>query len=157
MPATQRVSFCGIRSEPISLSPEADGAADADGRVAWHLLSARDEARASEAYADVLGWRPLEAYDLGGDRGRHVEFSCDGTDRAVGSMSDIARRPHVHPQWLYFFPTDDLDAALGRVRALDALPLAATTTADGHRVAPCDDPQGAAFALYETVARRRYS
>jgi uncharacterized protein len=119
-------------------------------RVAWHLLTTRDDVRASEVYADALGWALLEAYDLGPERGRHVAFSCDGSQRAVGSISDVARRPHVHPQWLYFFPTADLDASLHTVRDLDGLALPATATADGHRVAVCDDPQGAAFALYET-------
>ena len=61
----------------------------------------------------------------------------------------MASRPHVHAQWLYFFATPDLDASIARVRELGGLALRPTTTADGHRVVACDDPQGAAFGLYE--------
>jgi uncharacterized protein len=119
--------------------------------VAWHLHTSRDEERAIAFYADILGWTPLERQDLG-ERGRHVTFAWDGTGPAVGSATDIARRPHVHAQWLFFFATQNLDASLARVRDLGGLPLQPTTTADGARVAACDDPQGAAFGLYERRA-----
>jgi predicted enzyme related to lactoylglutathione lyase len=118
-------------------------------RVAWHLHSSRDEERAIELYADVLGWTPLDRQDLG-ERGRHVTFAWDGMTQPVGSTSDVARRPHVHAQWLFFFATPDLDASIARVRDLGGLALRPETTADGHRVVACDDPQGAAFGLYET-------
>jgi len=132
---------------PLSGEPVED-------RVAWHLLSARDEERAIELYASVLGWTPLERQDLG-ERGRHVTFTWASTGGPVGSTSDLARRPHVHAQWLFFFATADLDASIARVRDLGGLALRPETTADGHRVVACDDPQGAAFGLYETTASRR--
>jgi predicted enzyme related to lactoylglutathione lyase len=55
----------------------------------------------------------------------------------------------VHAQWLYFFRTMDLDRALARVRELGGLTLPPSTTPDGHFLAACDDPQGAAFGLYQ--------
>ena len=127
---------------PLSGEPPAD-------RVAWHLLSTRDEERAIELYADVLGWTPLERQDLG-ERGRHVTFAWDASGQPVGSTSDVARRPHVHAQWLFFFATPNLDASIARVRDLGGLALRPEATADGHLVVACDDPQGAAFGLYET-------
>ena len=131
----------------VALAPPSG--APAAAHVAWHLHSSRDEERAFGVYADILGWTAVERQDLG-ERGRHVTFAWEGSDRPVGSTSDIARRPHVHPQWLFFFATTDLDAALARVRDLGGLTLPPTITADGHRVAACDDPQGAAFGLYQT-------
>ena len=136
----------------IALTPATD--ASADGRVSWHLLSARDEERAMQVYADILGWSAVERQDLG-ERGRHVTFAWNESGRAVGSTSDIASRPHVHAQWLYFFAVTDLDAAIARVRELGGLALRPATTPDGHRVVACDDPQGAAFGLYETTAGTR--
>ena len=120
-------------------------------RVAWHLLSTRDETQAIELYAGILGWTPLDHQDLG-ERGRHVTFTWDGSRSPVGSACDIARRPHVHAQWLYFFRVPDLDASLARVRELGGLTLPATTTPEGARVAACDDPQGAAFGLFQDAA-----
>ena len=124
--------------------------ANADDRpVAWHLLGTRDEESAFALYQDLFGWTRGEAYDLGATRGRHITFGWNGSTRVVGSASDVARQPHVHPQWLFFFPTDDLERSLASVRAMDGLTLAPTTTAAGNPVAACDDPQGAAFGLYQ--------
>jgi predicted enzyme related to lactoylglutathione lyase len=129
-------------------------AARAAARVAWHLHLSRDEERALEVYASVLEWTALERQDLG-ERGRHVTFAWDAGGRTVGSTSDMARRPHVHAQWLFFFATPDFDALLARVRELGGLVTRPERTADGHRVVACDDPQGAAFGLYEAESGTR--
>jgi len=118
-------------------------------RVAWHLHVSRDEELAFGLYESVFGWTALERQDLG-ERGRHVVFGWNRGRTAVGSACDMASRPHVHAQWLYFFTSPDLDASIARVREFGGLALRPTTTADGHRVVACDDPQGAAFGLYET-------
>jgi predicted enzyme related to lactoylglutathione lyase len=130
----------------LALTPTTESTAN--DHVAWHLLSTRDEERAIELYAGIFGWTPLERQDLG-ERGRHVTFTWNGAREPVGSTSDIARRPHVHAQWLYFFRTMNLDRALARVRELGGLTLPPSATPDGHLVAACDDPQGAAFGLYQ--------
>lgn len=122
-------------------------------RVAWHLLSARDEMQAFAVYSALFGWVALETHDLGMLGGRHVTFAWDRADRPVGSASDVARLPHVHPQWLFFFRTEHLGASLAQVRELGGLTQPPTQTATGDLVAACDDPQGAAFGLYE-MARR---
>src|SRR5689334_11119394 len=57
----------------LGLMP-ATGSTATHQRVAWHLLSARDEARAFELYAAILGWTPLEYQDLGA-QGRHLTFN----------------------------------------------------------------------------------
>ena len=106
---------------PARSAPQTD-------RVAWHLLSTRDETqRDGTLRRHPRAGRALDHQDLG-ERGRHVTFTWDGSRRPVGSTCDIARRPHVHAQWLYFFRTPDLDAALARVRELGGLTLPPTTT-----------------------------
>jgi len=149
-PADGRDSAGVVLRDPfgaiVALTPAS--APTAKRRIAWHLHVSRDEERAFGFYQGVLGWTALDRQDLG-ERGRHVTFAWDSTGRAVGSACDMASRPHVHPQWLYFFATPDLDASIARVRELGGLALRPTTTADGHRVVACDDPQGAAFGLYE--------
>ncbi len=117
--------------------------------VAWHVLHTRDETRAFSLYAKLFGWTPLEAIDLGSERGRHQTFAWTPSGPAVGSTSDSGRLPHVHPQWLFFFETKNIDASLALVRSLGGLTLRPMRTANGDVAAPCDDPQGAAFALYE--------
>jgi predicted enzyme related to lactoylglutathione lyase len=122
-------------------------------RVAWRLLSVRDEIEALTSYSALFGWVSRESLDLGPQRGRHVTFAWDRTGVAAGSVANIARLPHVHPQWLFFFRTENLERSLDVVRALDGLTLQQTESAAGDPVAPCDDPQGAAFALYQPRGR----
>ena len=122
-------------------------------RIAWHVLNARDEAAAFAVYGDLFGWSPVDALDLGPDRGRHQTFRWDDSTHAVGSTSNSASQPQVHPQWLFFFATENLHASLALVRACGGLSVGIFETPDGHLLAPCDDPQGAAFGLYQVTSR----
>ena len=61
----------------------------------------------------------------------------------------MASLPGVHTQWLFFFRTADLETSLAKVRAHGGLTLPAARTPRGDLVAACDDPQGAAFGLYQ--------
>lgn len=122
------------------------------GVVAWHLLNTKDEETAMALYAGVLGWTRLGAHDLGA-RGRHVTFAWSAQLPPAGSTSNLAGLPHVHPQWLYFFLTEDIEQSLERVRGLGGIPLPAAEAANGDLVAACDDPQGAAFGLYQPRPR----
>ena len=119
------------------------------GRVAWHVSHSRDQARAFALYAGLFGWRATEELDLGAEHGQHQLFAWDESGRSVGSMSNGARLPHVHPQWLFFFRVDDIEGALIRVRARGGLTLRPTRIATGDIVVGCDDAQGAAFGLYQ--------
>lgn len=65
-------------------------------------------------------------------------------------MTDIVS-PEVHPQWLFFFQVADIEHALAKVSARGGLALARTQTSSGDIVVPCEDPQGAAFALYQVA------
>jgi predicted enzyme related to lactoylglutathione lyase len=121
-------------------------------RVVWHVLHAEDEARAFAVYASLFGWTPTEALDEGPKLGRHQMFTWDGAGRTVGSVSNTALLPGVHPQWLFFFGVASIEESLAKVRALGGFTLEAVRTSSGHLLAACDDPEGAAFALYQGVA-----
>jgi predicted enzyme related to lactoylglutathione lyase len=119
--------------------------------VAWHVLNVQDEERAFAVYAAWFDWTPTELADLGPERGRHQMFAWDDSGRTVGSVANSARLPHIHSHWLFFFPVADLEVTLARVRALGGLALAPTRTSSGDLVAACEDPQRAAFGLYQSV------
>jgi len=131
----------------LSLAPAAD--APAREPVAWHLLHARDEAAAFALYAELFDWGAREVLDLGPELGRHRTFSWDDAAGPVGGIANTARPPAVHPQWLFYFPVDDLGAALARVRSLGGLAIGPIELPTGELVAACDDPQGAAFGLWQ--------
>jgi uncharacterized protein len=116
--------------------------------VVWHSLNTADLARATASYCALLGWQLTEAVDLG-RHGRHRMFAWSPGGASVGAFSDIAGRPGVHPHWLFHFRVAALGPALAAVRAAGGLVLDPVTLPNGTRLAVCDDPQGAAFALQE--------
>jgi 2-dehydropantoate 2-reductase len=117
-------------------------------RVAWHVLLARDLARARESYREVLGWQLGAEVDLGAV-GVFQELAWDRGAPAAGAMGAIGARAGVHPQWLFHFAVPDLDAALDKVRAAGGVVADVVAVPRVGRVAACDDPQGAAFGLCE--------
>lgn len=122
------------------------GAAGPD--VVWHLLHTADVERAKANYRDLFGWEFKEPLDLGGDGVFHP-FAWQPGGVAVGSMSDIATRPGVHPHWLFHCRVAALEPALDAVRTGGGSIAGSFTTPSGDRIAVCDDPQGAAFALFQ--------
>lgn len=116
--------------------------------VAWHLLNTANVERAKANYGELLGWEFKEPLDLGG-HGVFHPFAWQPGGAAAGSMSDIAERPGVHPHWLFHFRVEALGPALETVRAGGGSIIGPFVLPSGDRVAVCDDPQGAAFALFE--------
>lgn len=116
--------------------------------VVWHHLNTADLSAASAAYRELLGWQLTEPLD-GGALGvvQHFAWRASGPD--VGSISAIANRPGVHPHWLFHFAVAELDAAVETVKAARGTVIGPMELPGGERVAVCDDPQGAAFALQE--------
>ncbi len=63
----------------------------------------------------------------------------------------MARLPHIHPQWLFFFRVGDIKGSLGRVSALGGKGMELVQMPGGEWVVACEDTQGAAFALYQAA------
>jgi predicted enzyme related to lactoylglutathione lyase len=118
--------------------------------VSWHLLSTKDEEQAMALYSGLFEWARAGAHDLGPRQGKHVMFAWDRLATPAGSTSNLANLPHVHPQWLYFFRTGNIDESVQRVGALGGTALPPAAAVNGDLVAACEDPQGAAFGLYQS-------
>lgn len=115
--------------------------------LVWHLLNTADLAASVTAFT-ALGWHFLPPRDHG-PPGLHHPFAWQPAAGAVGAFLSTAGRPGVHPHWLFHLRIADLDRGLALVRAAGGLALAPQRLPDGARIAVCDDPQGAAFALYQ--------
>ncbi|HEX4477622.1 MAG TPA: VOC family protein [Polyangiaceae bacterium] len=132
--------------------PASDASAgDSSLGVEWHLLNTRDVEGAKKNYSEVLGWEFKAPLDLG-TYGVFHPFAWQAGGAPVGSMSDIATRPGVHPHWLFHFRVGALDPAVDAVRARGGSVVESVVIPGGDRIAICDDPQGAAFTLREDSA-----
>jgi predicted enzyme related to lactoylglutathione lyase len=122
--------------------------------VAWHQLHTRDLDRSWAMYSELFGWTHTETLDVADPVGGHRMFAWEDSGKSVGSMANTARWPGVHPHWLFYFPVTDIEDAVARVQArggrLVASPAVLT---HGDRIAPCEDPQGAAFGLRQSAPR----
>jgi hypothetical protein len=114
--------------------------------VVWHLLNTSDLERSTASYRELFGWRFTEPLDLG-ENGVFHPFAWHPGEANVGSMTDITRRPGIHPHWLFYFRVAALEPALVKVRAAGGLVIGPIVLPGGERIAVCEDPQGAAFAL----------
>jgi predicted enzyme related to lactoylglutathione lyase len=121
------------------------------GPVSWHHLHCQDRERAMKTYGALFGWTPTELVDLGPELGDNQEFAWNDAKTTVGAMSSTVRLPFVHPQWLFFFPVDDAESTLARVRARGGKALEPIRSPRGI-FAPCDDPQGGAFGVHQARA-----
>jgi uncharacterized protein len=116
---------------------------DAPGRVGWHELVANDWEQAWNFYGELFGWQKEEIEVA--ETATYQPFSAAG--QVIGGM--FTKPPTVPaPFWLYYFNTDDIDAAAQRVTAGGGQILEGPLeNAGGSCVIRCVDPQGAAFAM----------
>jgi len=122
--------------------------------VAWHQLNTRDVNRAWAAYAELAGWTRTETLDVAGLAGGYRLFAWNDSGKSVGALMSTLGRPEIHNHWLYFFPVADLADRVARVREQGGQVLgSAVVLPSGERLAPCQDPQGAAFGLIQTAPR----
>lgn len=127
----------------------SDGGCD---DVVWHVLNTSDVERALANYGELFGWHLTGRLDLG-SVGVYHEFAWRPGRASVGAMVDVAGRPGVHPHWLFHSGVAALEPALVEVRAGGGAAIGPIVLPGGERIAVCDDPQGAAFALLERPPR----
>lgn len=90
-------------------------------------------------------WHHLHTTDV--DRVRAFYRELVGLDESLVSIADTARRPGVHPHWMFQFEVADIARALSKVLELGGTTLGVTLLSGGDRIAACEDAQRAAFAL----------
>lgn len=128
----------------------AKGGEPAEHAAAWHILHTTDHEQALAFYVELFGWHQREEGELPGlDGARHRKFAWDATGEAVGSVTNAARSPAIHRQWLHFFRVPEVARACGVVRANGGLALEPVRSENGDVFAAADDAQGAAFGLHQ--------
>jgi uncharacterized protein len=132
-------------------SGQAQSAAPgAPGRVGWHELLAVDWEKAFAFYSELFGWQKADSHI--GVMGAYQGFSAGG-EMIGGMFTKSAELPL--PFWLYYFNTDDIQAAAKRVEAGGGQILYGPTAVPGGAwIVHCTDPQGAIFALLDRQSRK---
>lgn len=120
--------------------------------VALHTLNTPDVSRAMATYGALFGWDFGAPLDLG-SVGVFHPFAFEAGAPRAGVFGDTAGRPGVHPHWTFHFRVSSLDEAVARVTSGGGVTLDPIELPSGDRIAVCDDPQGAAFALLEAPSR----
>jgi uncharacterized protein len=113
--------------------------------VVWQQLLTSDPERAKRDYGELFGMTMGARVEVP-PHGAFEQFGW-GAGEPSGSIGDLAGKPHIHPQWLFFFRSTDLEQAMSYVRAKGGVVLGPTAQPDGRRFAVCEDPQGGQFAL----------
>lgn len=114
--------------------------------VCWHHLATNDRARVEQAYTSLFGW-VLVSRETVPEQGELQHFRFDERSPEVGSIGSINGKAGRHPHWLFHMRVSDFDHAVATVRSMHGVVLGPFTLSNGERIAVCDDPQGAAFAL----------
>ncbi len=114
------------------------------GHGGWNELHASDGAAALAFYTKHFGWSESRAMDMGPMGTYYVFETGDGVDTG-GIMTDSN---FPTPAWLYYFNTEDIDAAKTRVEAAGGAVIFGPMEVPGPMmVLTATDPHGALFAL----------
>ncbi|MDQ2727602.1 MAG: VOC family protein [Actinomycetota bacterium] len=127
-----------------------NGEAARQGDVGYVSLWVPDDQVSADFFASVLGWRYTPAANHSRLRDRAVP--AQGMVGAAGLAS--AGHRLEHPTAYLSFVVDDVDAAVGRVRAAGGTAAEPRGTPYG-RSAECMDDQGMEFALHNGAGERR--
>jgi predicted enzyme related to lactoylglutathione lyase len=122
-----------------------------EGEFCWNELVTSDAAAAFRFYSELFGWKIVEEMDMG-PAGTYRIFGVG--DRRLGGIMTAPRDRPSTPAWLFYAETGNLDAALRRATTKGAKVLSGPMEVPGGaRIAQLQDPQGATFALHESVRR----
>lgn len=114
--------------------------------VVWHLHHGADPDQTATLYAELFGWTASLVAEEQGFR----RLAWDAASPPMGSLVSTVGRPQLHPHWLFVFGVDDFEAAAARVVAHGGRAGLPVATPAGAFVAPCEDAEGAAFALQQS-------
>jgi predicted enzyme related to lactoylglutathione lyase len=116
------------------------------GCFTWNELQTRDAETAAVFYAGLFGWE-MQYVDEDG-RLVYVTIKNSGSSNG-GIMPMTEQHGDTPPYWLTYFTVLSCDSAVSKVRELGGGALAGPLDLGAGRIAVVNDPQGAAFALFE--------
>ncbi len=114
------------------------------GRFNWNELLTSDVAAARTFYTQAFGWDTVEVPGL---KGPYTLFKKNGTE--VGGMMKHPREG-TPPAWLAYVTVESVDASAAQIKKLGGNICAGPMDIpDVGRIAVAEDPQGAAFGIFQ--------
>ena len=114
------------------------------GALSLNQLNTTDPEAARSFYSDLFGWR-VEPIGTGDQ----PYWGIYNGDALNGGMMALPGGTDAPPHWLAYFTVEDLDAATAQIAELGARVVVEPMAIESGRIAVAQDPQGAAFALFE--------
>ena len=126
------------------------GISGVPGTLCWADLMTPDPVRAKEFYSSLFAWRVIKGEN---DPSGYLHIA-NGEDFIGGIPPAKFRDPNVPPYWLAYFVVSNCDETAAKAKELGTKTLLAPTTMEKvGRWAILADPQGAVFALYQSISR----
>ena len=114
------------------------------GAMCLNQLNTTDPETAQRFYHALFGWR----IEFVGTE-QQPYWGLYNADALNGGMMPLPPETQAPPHWLVYFTAADLDAAAEAIGRLGGRLLVAPMAIPSGRIAVAEDPQGAAFALFE--------
>jgi predicted enzyme related to lactoylglutathione lyase len=125
----------------------ANGIAEVDGSFCWADLNTPDPATAAKFYNQVFGWQISEDKD----GYSHIK---NGDTNIGGIPSVRPNNPRVPAHWMAYFLTSDCKGLAAKAKQLGARAMLEPMLMENvGTIAILADPQGAVFALYQSVRK----
>ena len=119
------------------------------GTFCWPELATTDQNAAKKFYSSLFGWS-IKDTDMG-PHGVYTIFTLNGKDAAAlyTLMPDMVKNG-VPPNWASYITVENTDQAIEKAKSLGGKVLMGPQDVMDHgRMAVLQDPQGAAFCLWQ--------
>jgi hypothetical protein len=128
------------------------GVKDEAGSVSWADLQSHDQAKAGAFYASLFGWKMVEGKSMKPAKPGDYFHIVNG-ETMIGGIAPASQvDPNAHPAWVVYVEVDDCAATTQKAVSLGGRAYVDTmTVGENGRISVIADPQGAVFALHESL------
>ena len=119
------------------------GLVNAPGALAWNELASPDVDASAAFYGDLFGWT-TDTFEESPQRYEIIK----NQGRSNGGIRELGDQP-APPHWLVYFGIDNIDSGLSKVEELGGSKMIGPMDIGIAKIGVVQDPQGAAFAIYD--------
>jgi uncharacterized protein len=131
----------------------ANSISGVDGTLCWADLNTPDPERARTFYTDLFGWKMTDDTDDDPPSGYvHIQNG----EEFIGGIPPVRpNNPRMPAHWMAYFQISDCDATAAKAKQHGARFFMEPMTMENvGRFAIVADPQGAAFAIFQSMPRK---